>query len=79
MKTPAQFFQNPVQNDRLIMKTGVRAKVCVYNLQGQIQFPEIDTSGSHYLEFDFTGKPPGLYILKVLNRRSVETYQLMKE
>lgn len=78
MKTPALLFQNPVQNDRLILKTGGRAKVLIYNLQGQIQFPEMSTSGGHYLEFDFRGKPAGLYIMKVLNRRSVETYRVMK-
>lgn len=78
MKTPALLFQNPVQNDRLILKTGGRAKVSIYNLQGQIQFPEMSTSGGHYLEFDFRGKPAGLYIMKVLNRRSVETYRVMK-
>lgn len=72
------FFRNPIEQSRLLVKTEGRASVVIYDLQGQIQFPEINTSGSHYLEFDFRSKPSGLYILKVKNRRSVQVYRVMK-
>jgi hypothetical protein len=72
------FFRNPMEHSRLLVKTDGRASVTVYNLQGQIQFSEIKTSGNHYVEFDFKSKPSGLYILKVKNRRSVQVYRVMK-
>lgn len=71
-------FRNPIVDDRLIVKTDGHAKVLICNLQGQVQFPEIDTSGTHYLEFDFRQKPSGMYILKVMGRRSVKVYRFLK-
>ena len=50
----------------------------IYNLQGQMQFPEITTSGNHYLEFDFKAKAAGMYILKVTTPRSVEVHRVVK-
>src|SRR5690606_585447 len=76
---PAEIlFTNPLANDRLIIKTDGRAKVAIYDLQGHSQFPEINTSGRHYLEFDFADKPTGLYIMKVVNGKSTRVYRVMK-
>lgn len=71
-------FSTPVVEDRLVVKTGSQAKIQVYNLRGEIQFPLIGTSGTHYVEFDFRQKPPGLYIVKVAHRKKQKVYRVFK-
>ncbi|HET9487904.1 MAG TPA: glycosyl hydrolase [Chryseosolibacter sp.] len=77
--SPAITFQNPVIDNKLVLKNaGYPAKVLIYNMQGEIEFPETMTGPDHLLEFDFEPKAAGIYLLKVITSGSVNVYRVIK-
>lgn len=71
-------FQNPVKDDRLSVETQGIARLMIYNLQGQIVFPEQHTDPDRRVDLDFHDKDAGMYFLKVMTDRSVKVYRIVK-
>jgi mannan endo-1,4-beta-mannosidase len=71
-------FQNPIRNDRLVVKVSGPARINIYDLQGRIEFPEENVFPDTLLEFDFRHKRPGIYLLKVNTATSVKVYRLIR-
>ena len=61
-------YQNPIQNNRLVLssKNGQNiSKVIIYNVQGRVEFSRENNDHKGSLDFDFTQKSAGVYIVKV--------------
>jgi len=72
-------FQNPVVNDRLVLKCSRRAvRIAIFNLQGKVEFAEVNTEEADSVEIDFSTKPSGIYLLKVIASGRVFVYRLVK-
>jgi mannan endo-1,4-beta-mannosidase len=75
-------FQNPVRNERLIIKTWnskIITDVTVYNVQGRIE-PErqcVSMRGDE-AEINFETKAAGLYVVKVTMGGSVRIFRIVK-
>ena len=71
-------FVNPVR-DLLIMKDPSHPfRAVVYDMRGEIIFPEHASGDNHTLTFDFRDRAAGLYLLKVVRGRSVKVYRIVR-
>jgi hypothetical protein len=72
-------FNNPIADDRLVLSgIGYPTRAVIYNIQGKIEFSGVNTSEGEDLEFDFHQKSSGMYFLKLITRRSVKVYRIIK-
>ena len=71
-------FLNPVKDDHLIIETLGASRLVIYNLQGQIIFPERLIDAHQYVDFDFRDKDAGMYFLKITTDRFVKVYRIVK-
>ena len=72
-------FQNPLVEDKLIIKIPGAARVEIFNLQGKIVFPQVFVTGEEQLEVDFSTKSSGIYLLRVTDRSSVRVYRIIRK
>lgn len=72
------FFNNPVEHGKLSIHTALPATVIIYDMQGQMVFPEIMSRGDEPVEFDFTQVTGGLYLLKITTHDAAKVYRIMK-
>lgn len=71
-------FINPVRDDHLSIETRVASHLVIYNLQGQIVFPERTVDSGQPVDFDFHDRDAGMYFLKVTTDRFVKVYRIVK-
>jgi mannan endo-1,4-beta-mannosidase len=71
-------FHNPVKDDRLIVEASDASRLLIYNMQGQIVFPERRIDSHGHSDFDFRDQDTGMYFLKVITDRSVKVYRIVK-
>lgn len=80
-RVPPMSYANPVRNNRLIIssKTGATiSNVVIYSAHGKIEFDVSNTLHEKELEFDFTGKSAGLYLLVVETKTSTQKIRILK-
>ena len=74
-------YQNPIQNNRLVLssKNGQNiSKVIIYNVQGRVEFSRENNHNKGSLDFDFTQKSAGVYIVKVYTASGPKIIRVIK-
>lgn len=70
-------FKNPINQKLQLYDLGPPARIAVYDLQGTLAFPIVESEDDQYVEFDFSGKAAGMYILKIVTRTGVKTFRVV--
>lgn len=78
--TLIKIFPNPTKGSfSLTMKGNRYYKVQLYNSSGELINEFISkTNGNHYLRFDITNYPDGIYLIKIFNSKSVYSKIIIK-
>ena len=74
-------YQNPIQNNRLVLssKNGQNiSKVIICNVQGRVEFSRENNYDKGSLDFDFTQKAAGVYIVKVYTASGPKIIRVIK-
>ncbi len=72
-------FVNPVRDNLLILRDASQPfKAAIYDMRGEIIFPEHVSGEDHSLIFDFGEQSTGLYLLRVIQGRSVKVYRIIR-
>jgi hypothetical protein len=74
-------YQNPIQNNNLIISAkGFKtiSKVVIYNAQGSVEFARENKAHNDILEFDFTDKGSGMYVVRVYTVSSTHFFRVIK-
>jgi hypothetical protein len=78
-RTPRISFINPIVNDLLTVTLEEYATgISIYNIQGKIEFTEVNIAKSEVLQFDFQTKPAGIYLLRITTRDQVKVYRIAR-
>ncbi len=74
-------YQNPIQHNTLVLssKNGQNiSKVIIYNVQGRLEFSRENNYQKGSLDFDFTQKSTGVYIVKVYTASGPKIIRVIK-
>lgn len=73
-----RIFPNPMKDGKLILEgIGYPARIAIFNLQGKMAFPEINTVPDQRAEFDFNNKAFGMYLLRIVKPGTVTVYRII--
>ena len=74
-------YQNPIQHNTLVLssKNGQNiSKVIIYNVQGRVEISRENNYHKGSLDFDFTQKAAGVYIVKVYTASGPKIIRVIK-
>ena len=74
-------YQNPIQNNCLVLSPAGESKISnivIYSAQGKVIFNYENPDHRDEWNFDFTGKSPGMYFVKVVTAKTTSVIRIIK-